>query len=132
MTYFIQGTLTRQKKCLPSLENYCVCDEERIRIEQTIFTPLKSNWEEYLTKWFGETKDKKTISGELFLWDEKRTPFPFLYSRADGKLEDSFVFEDGKFVQGPKKVGTRLVTGLSLDTPLLNLCARKSEVRMYL
>lgn len=100
-----------------------MCDRGEVGVSKTkLFTP-KSGWEDYLTQKFGETKEERTLDGELKVWGETRLPTPWLYVASFGKLEDVFVFNDDGFVVEPmaKHEGKKSTAGVILDTPILYL-----------
>lgn len=98
-----------------------MCTREEVRVSKTkLFNP-RSGWENYLTQKFGETKEEKTLDGELRLWGETRLPIPWLYVASFGRLENVFVFDDAGFVVEPmtKHNGKKFTIGVVLDTPIL-------------
>ena len=106
-----------------------MCAREVVEVSKTkLFTPM-SGWEDYLTNKFGETKEEKTLDGELSVWRETRLPVPWLYIASFGKLKDVFIFDDAGFVVEPmtEHEGRKFTTGVVLDTPIL--CYRVSRTR---
>ncbi|UCD03550.1 MAG: hypothetical protein JSW73_03360 [Candidatus Woesearchaeota archaeon] len=86
-----------------------LCEKKEVDVSKSkLFVPSRG-WESYLDMLFRETKEYKTLSGELELWKEFRVPSPWLYFYARGKLENSFAYdsESKSFVNTPLKGKTK-------------------------
>ena len=89
-----------------------LCERIEIGVSKSkTFTPW-GGWESYLTNQFADTKEHRTLSGELNLWKELRVPTPWVYFGSIGKLKNILVFENNEFIFDPtltEKSGKRLL-----------------------
>lgn len=108
-----------------------MCARREVGVSKTkLFSP-GSGWEAYLTHKFRETKEEKTLEGNLRVWEETRLPIPWLYVASFGKLKDVFVFDDVGFVVEPmtNHEGKKFTAGIVLDIPILYLGVSQTRTK---